>query len=346
MPVKREFEDLTVDGRNVRLRIFLPDCPNPRPAVLMVCGLFFLGGGLMGRIGLFYNDNFGFFFARAGVVCVQVHTPCRHMAHTRMLELICLVVWPLMMIYYLSYAVLVMDVLLLAVTPIDLCFLLLVPLLPNYMHMMSVLPVIHLAMRSGQWLQGILPWPKNPSTNAEIAAASEWMRKNTDRLCSDGRIVLCGYSSGGHGASLHAFDAASPRYESVILVSGLYDLRTSWTDYRRFFAPVFNMLYQDCYGASDADARLKASPEAVVPKKVEGDWYVLSARCELMGLQPLQDMIFKSEPLCTALAAAGAKVNRVQCGMNHWTLILAINGFIEPFCRNLIEQSSSGSTGK
>merc|ERR1712217_795813 len=100
---------------------------------------------------------------------------------------------------------------------------------------------------------------------------------------------------------------------------------------------MLNFLYKDCYGASDEAARFNASPEAVVPKKLEGDWYVLSARYELMGLQPFQDL------LCKALAAAGAKVHRVQCGMNHWTLILAINGFIQPFCKKLIDESSSGS---
>ena len=37
-----------------------------------------------GTIGLIFNDKFGYEFAQNGVPCVQIHTPSRHIAHTRL----------------------------------------------------------------------------------------------------------------------------------------------------------------------------------------------------------------------------------------------------------------------
>merc|ERR1719352_1042274 len=52
----------------------------------------------MGMIGLNFNDAFGYAFARAGVSCVQVHTPNRHLAHTRIQDILCFLMLPLLFI--------------------------------------------------------------------------------------------------------------------------------------------------------------------------------------------------------------------------------------------------------
>merc|ERR1712139_384723 len=92
---------------------------------------------------------------------------------------------------------------------------------------------------------------------------------------------------------------------------------------------------KDAYGVADDAARKAASPQDLVPEKVEGDWYVLTAKCELLGLQPFEDILFNAAPLCQALQAAGAKVHRVTCGHNHWLLISGIPDFVGPFCKSL-----------
>jgi len=236
----------------------------------------------------------------------------------------------------------------------DLPFLLCLPFLPTLLarHMpcllgrLLALPLLHLCVRLGQWLRGDMPWPKHRDALNEVSAASTWAQGNQKFLRSDGRLVLCGYSSGGHCASLHVLSEESPRYESVVLVSGLYNLRTeSWTGFRRFLAPVFNMIYKDAFGVADEAERSMASGEARLSgKKLEGDWYVLSAKMELLGMQPFQDILFDSVPLCEALTKAGAKVHRVTCGHNHWLLIMAIDSFIIPFCKSLGGDASPNSS--
>lgn len=336
--VKRSFHDLNVDGKNVRLRVFVPENGHAekKPAIVMVCGLLWLGGGFLGQIGLTFNDGFAYAFARNGVACVQVHTPIRHTSHTRMMELLCMLLWPLTMVPNLCYVLMLGDVLMMATTPLDLCFLLCVPIFPSFLGGFLSLPALHLLIRIGQWLQGDIPWPKHRSALREIAATSAWAQKNTDLLGSDGRLVLCGYSSGGHCAALHAFSADSPGYESVVLISGIYDLRTqAWTGLRRYLAPVFNLMYQDAFGVCDESARAAASPAAVVPHMMQGEWYVLKAKMELLGLAPFEDILFDRGPLCKSLERAGVKVHQVTCGHNHWLLILAIESFVGPFCKSL-----------
>jgi len=343
---KREFRTISVDGRDVQLRVFTPgteDGPQ-KPAVVMVCGLMWLGGGLLGQVGLVFNDVFGYAFARGGVPCVQIHTPSRHIAHTRIQELQALLLWPLSCIPLLNLPLLLADVVMLSITPIDVCMLVLVPVLSLLGPL--ALPVLHLVVRGGQWLQGTFPAPQPASHQKEVAAAVAWAKSNQELLRSDGRLVLCGYSSGGQCASLFALSPTAPRFHAVVLISGIYGLQTDeWTGIRRWLAPCFNLLYKDILGVSDKEARRLQSPEVMVQMSHEGQaWYVLSAKREIMGLQPFEDIFFNVNPLCTALKAKGACVHRVQCGLNHWLLVMNINDFIRPFCAGLLMSSQVGGS--
>jgi acetyl esterase/lipase len=333
--VERSFQVLKVDGNDVQLRVFVPEQTNDtkKPAVVMVCGLLWLGGGFMGMIGLNFNDAFGNAFARAGVSCVQVHTPNRHMAHTRIQDILCFLMLPLLFIPGIRFLICLLDGMLLATSLLELCvFVVTVLIVPSFLGG----PFIHLAMRAFQWWQGGIPFPKHRSALREVEATRKWAKENKDLLRSNGELVLCGYSSGGHCASLHAFQKESPCYSHVVLISGIYDLRTAaWTGMRRYLAPLYNMVYSDIYGVTDEAARAAASPVALVPHKISGDWYVLSAKAELMGLAPFEDIFFGTAPLCNALEAAGAKVHKVTCGLNHWLLIFGIDNFIQPFCKSL-----------
>eukprot|EP00439_Symbiodinium_sp_Y106_P050861 s264_g6.t1 len=86
----QSFKTVEVDGREVTLRVFTPaGGGGSKPAVVMVCGLLWrgFGEGILGFIGLNFNDAFGHALARNGLPCVQIHTPQRHIAHTRVQEL-------------------------------------------------------------------------------------------------------------------------------------------------------------------------------------------------------------------------------------------------------------------
>merc|ERR1712216_574641 len=163
-----------------------------------------------------------------------------------------------------------------------------------------------------------------------------WMAHHKELLGSDGRLVLCGYSSGGHCASLHALSKDAPKYEAVVLISGLFSLRTdTWTGGKLLLKPVFNLLFGDAYGATDDALRKAASPTCAVPRQLKGDWYVLTAKMELMRAPVIEDILFGStDAFCDALQAAGAKVHRVTCGLNHWLLIFGIDAFVGPFSRS------------
>eukprot|EP00927_Polykrikos_kofoidii_P046834 TRINITY_DN40961_c0_g1_i1.p1 TRINITY_DN40961_c0_g1~~TRINITY_DN40961_c0_g1_i1.p1 ORF type:complete len:375 (+),score=47.01 TRINITY_DN40961_c0_g1_i1:69-1127(+) len=342
--VVKTTHDITVNGREVQLRVFVPTgCTDPpRPAVVMVCGLLWLGGGLLGRIGITFNDSFGYIFAGSGSPCVQIHTPGRHMADTGILDLTAVLATPLgALSHWVAGPLLVADLLLLATSAKDLALLalLFLPLLPK-LPLAAALPTGHALMRVVQYLRGRLPGPSPRCHQSEIAAATAWASSRHNELGSDGRLVMCGYSSGGHCASLFALSPSAPRFEAVVLISGIYGLQTdAWEGViRRGLAPVFNRLFADILGVRTAEARSKASPEAVVSASKIGKghtWYVLSARMELMGLEPFQDILFRVGPLCSALEAKGVKVHRVTCGLNHWLLAMNIGDFIGPFCAGL-----------
>mmetsp|Transcript_49730 Transcript_49730/g.144286 ORF Transcript_49730/g.144286 Transcript_49730/m.144286 type:complete len:345 (-) Transcript_49730:108-1142(-) len=339
--VTRSFHTIVADKREVQLRVFTPDTPDgpPKPAVVMVCGLLWLGEGFLGRIGLAFNDSFGYTFARHGVPCVQIHTPSRHIAHTRLMDFAAMLLWPLSWIPILSLPLLCADVLMLSITLIDVSLLILVPFL-SFLGPLS-LPMLHLAVRSAQWLQGSLPPPEPSTHQKEVAAAVAWAKAKQQILRSDGRLVLCGYSSGGQCAALYALSPAAPRFHAVVLISGIYSLQTqAWTGWRRLLTPIFNALYGDILGVTTDESRRLQSPEVMVEQSVQGqDWYVLTAKMELMGLQPFEDILFNGGQLCTALEGKGASVHRVQCGLNHWLLVLRINDFIQPFCASLIKST-------
>jgi len=341
-PVARSFHNLVVDGRDVQLRIFTPrGYKGPaKPAVVMVCGLLWFGGGFLGRIGLTFNDVFGKVFARNGVACVQIHTPSRHLAHTRFMDLLAVLTWPLSVVPHLRTVLLVGDVFMLANSPIDLSLLLLVPVLLNYFKSLTLaglfaLPLLHFAIRTLQKLRGGTPWPKHINIVHEVTAAVQWAQSNQEMMGSNGKLVLCGYSSGAHCAALYRLSADVPAFTAVVLISGIYSLRThAWTGKRRIFAPIFNMIYLDILGCGTDEERDAASPEVLVKNKMQGDWYVLSARNELLGI-PVQNLLFDRAGLCADLEAQGANVHQVTCGSNHWALVLSIETFIKPFCDNL-----------
>jgi len=323
------------------VRVFIPPSAGKpsKPAVVMVCGLLWLGEGLLGRIGLTFNDGFGYAFAASGAPCVQIHTPCRHIAHTRMMDFAVLLLWPLSLLHPVLRAVLFLaDALLLAASPVDLLALLFLVPLASWPRIGGLaLPACHLLLRAVQGLRGALPGPKHRDHQREIAAAVAWAQGNQKLLNSDGRLVLCGYSSGGHCASMYALSSKAPRFEAVVLISGIYGLRTdTWSGFRRLLAPVFNMLYADCLGVHTPEERESSSPEVLAKSELNGqDWYVLTAQMELMGLQPFEDILFQPKTLCNSLTAKGAKVHRVTCGLNHWLLVLKIGDFVRPFCEKL-----------
>jgi len=358
-----------VDGQLVELRVSVPVdlegvARSRRPAVVMVCGLLWLGGGLLGRIGLTFNDAFGCAFARSGCACVQMHTPSRHLAHTKIMELALAILWPLLLIPGLRLVFFAGDLFLVATSAFEvllgLVCMLLIPL--DYASQLPTLGVghfrlvgidcsvagllvllfAHAVVRMFQLLRVGGSWPKCRDFMKETAAAVEWTNKNYSLLGHDGRQVLCGYSSGGHVAALHALSAGSTQFEAIIMISGIYDLRIdTWTGSRRLLVPLFSALYYDILQIATPEAREAASPAAVAAmpvSKVQPLWYFLSARMELMGIQPFERILFDTSALCNALVARGSEVKRVSCGMNHWLLIFNIESFVQPFCLSLASQ--------
>mmetsp|Transcript_89147 Transcript_89147/g.186285 ORF Transcript_89147/g.186285 Transcript_89147/m.186285 type:complete len:344 (+) Transcript_89147:79-1110(+) len=335
----RSFHYTTCDGNQVQLRVFVPtEAPEgePRPAVVMVCGLMWLGEGLLGHIGLTFNDSFGYSFAKCGVPCVQLHTPSRHIAYTRLPEVMQLLTWPLTYFYPARIAHIVGMAAFVAIKRQDFLPLLLILPLASRLGLAAA-PLAHLLIRLLQWYRGAIPGPKRRDHQREIAAAVEWAKQRKDLLRSNDDIVLCGYSSGGHCASLFAGSKSAPKLKAVLLVSGLYGLRThAWTGARKLLAPLFNLLFLDILGVGSNDERDIQSPDYMIQRDMDGqDWYVLSAQMELMNLHPFQDILFSTKALCDALTAKGAKVHRATCGLNHWLLVLQFNTFVKGFCSGL-----------
>lgn len=349
---KRTLHTIKLDGEDeVVLRVFTPEkAEGKRPAVVMVCGLLWLGNGLLGLIGLNFNDSFGYAFARNGCPCVQIHTPSRHLAHTRLMDLLVLVlapIWPFLGSPILRFLLVVADISMLAINLHDLAYLLPLVGLSLY-RWMTVSPgtcsavmllAAHMLVRGVQSALNSYPGPKPRNYMKEVAAAVAWAQQNQSSLGSDGRLVLCGYSSGGHVASLYGLSEGAPEFSAVVLVSGIYSLQTdTWTGCRRCLAPIFNLMFKDILGVDSPEARENASPVAFAArskKKQTCDWYLLTARMELMGLEPIQSILFDATGLATALEARGAKVKRATCGLNHWLLIFGFADFAGPFCKSL-----------
>lgn len=335
----RSFHYVDVDDYKVQLRVFVPKKTEhpPKPAVVMVCGLLWLGGGILGQIGFLFNDYFGKMFAQCGMPCVQIHTPVRHIAHTRFMDMVALVTLPLGMFGITREVLVVGDALMLATSLLDVIPLLILP----YSSRLGffTLPVVHLSIRCIQWLRGAIPGPPRQDHQKDIAAAVAWAEKSKELMGSSGKLVLCGYSSGGHCAALYGVSpkvSKSEAFEAVVLISGIYGIRShTWQGWRRLVAPVFNVLYGDILGAWTPEERDALSPECMVKRDLSNqDWYVLSAEMELMRL-PLEPLFFETKGLCTSLMEKGAKVHRVTCGLNHWLLIVKIGDFMRPFCAGL-----------
>eukprot|EP00439_Symbiodinium_sp_Y106_P077727 s896_g16.t1 len=212
-----------------------------------------------------------------------------------------------------------------------------------------LVPALHFAFRTGQYLMGELDLSGEGRRDylKEVEAAVSWAEENTKALKSDGRLVLCGYSSGGHVAALYGLEHCAAakkgrgRFEAVVLVSGIYDLRTNWEDARRFLAPVMNLIFKDILGADSEAKRAAVSPAAVVQssqqKALDGDctWWILNARKELLGLPLLEDILFASGGLADGLKAQGAPVRRAECGHNHWLLVFGFPAFASAFSETL-----------
>ncbi|CAE7427839.1 SDR1 [Symbiodinium sp. CCMP2592] len=277
----QSFKTVEVDGREVTLRVFTPaGGGGSKPAVVMVCGLLWFGEGILGFIGLNFNDAFGHALARNGLPCVQIHTPQRHIAHTRVQELALALCAPVYLVPGLRFLLLAADVLMLLTSQRDIWLLLVVVVLPGLMDAvlatslavpmlllgplgwlitalnmiggLVLVPALHFAFRTGQYLMGELDLSGEGRRDylKEVEAAVSWAEENAKALKSDGRLVLCGYSSGGHVAALYGLEHCAAakkgrgRFEAVVLVSGIYDLRTNWKDARRFLAPVMNLIFK------------------------------------------------------------------------------------------------------
>ena len=342
MDVSRSIHRVRVEGRHVSLRVFTPVQPSQKvaPTVVMVCGLAWLGGGALGCLGELYNDAFGRAFARHGISCVQLHTPARHLAHTRIVEVVGLLLWPLTFVPIVSIPVLVLDVIALATSFWQLLFLLVVPFVSLFGPLS--LPSLHLSMRFVQWISRDIPFPKHVSAHQEIDAAVAWAQSHQELLRGNGCMVLCGYSSGGHCASLYATSPNSPCFDAVVLISSCcFDMQTDrWKGIKVLFAPVFNLIFAEILGVNSSQSRKSASPAFTVS---EGDhhnesWYILSASSELMGIQPLQSILFDSQTFCDALRRKGAEIHNVSCGLNHWLLIFSVDAFISRFCAVLLQR--------
>lgn len=283
---------------------------------------------------------------------MQIHTPCRHIAETRFMDVLAALLFPLTLPPTPLRPILcTIDTFMLAMHGTDfLPLALLMALVPNWGFW--GLPVMHLAIRQMQWLRGAIPKPTCRDHQKEISATVAWTQENKAKLGSDGRIVLCGYSSGGHCASLYGLSKQAPKFDAVVLISGIYSLQTDhWSGGRRLLKPIFDRLvYGDILGCRTTEERKLASPDALVKQRLKGkelkgqEWYILSAKYELMGLAPFEDILFATGPLCQALQDGGAKVHKVSCGLNHWLLVLKIDGFVATLAKSLIK--STDMTGK
>lgn len=233
--------------------------------------------------------------------------------------------------------VLLADVIFMAVSRLDLIFVVLVPFLSLFGPF--GLPLLHLGIRCGQWMQGCIPFPKHASHYREIDKAVSWAHDNKEFLENDGRFILCGYSSGGNCASLYALSQPARRFHSIVMVSAAFlDTRTEhWTGLKAWFAPIFNAVFSEVLGINSTSLRESGSPLVAVKEDRAGEqWYILNARSELMGM-PGQDILFDAEPFCKALKGKGAEIHRVTCGLNHWSLIFSLEPFVSSFCGKMLQ---------
>lgn len=113
--------------------------------------------------------------------------------------------------------------------------------------------------------------------------------ENRKLLGSDGRLVLCGYSSGGHVAALYGAEH-SEDFEAVVLVSGIYDLRTDgWQGLKSWLCKPLELVYADILGLETKEERALASPVAVLGSKEQKGlesscvWWLLNAKKEITG---------------------------------------------------------------
>ena len=102
----------------------------------MVCGLLWLGEGLLGSIGLAFNDALGRALAQRGMATVQLHTPQRHLARTRLMELALTAALPLCLLPGLRALLLATDLAMLATSKKDL-YLLMILLLPGLLDVLA-----------------------------------------------------------------------------------------------------------------------------------------------------------------------------------------------------------------
>lgn len=106
------------------------------PCVVMVCGLLWLGEGLLSSIGLAFNDALGRALAQQGMATVQLHTPQRHLARTRLMELALTAALPLCLLPGLRALLLATDLAMLATSKKDL-YLLMILLLPGLLDVLA-----------------------------------------------------------------------------------------------------------------------------------------------------------------------------------------------------------------
>ncbi|CAK0871247.1 unnamed protein product, partial [Prorocentrum cordatum] len=156
------------------------------------------------------------------------------------------------------------------------------------------------------------------------------------------RLPARGRGGRGLGRGEQAGRKGGPRFDAVVLISGLYDLRTeTLKGPARVVAPALNFVYRGILGLAGERERHEASPAALVRSGQQGrldagcPWWVLSARRELLGLWPLEDAVFGCSDFVDGLAAKGADVRRAECGYNHWLLVFSFDAFARSFCGSL-----------
>lgn len=133
---------------------------------------------------------------------------------------------------------------------------------------------------------------------AEISAALDWFAANAASHGIAGKLVLSGWSAGGH---LAACAADHPRVAGTIAISGVFDV-----------APIRDTYLNDAVRLSDADIAACSPLRKLAKKRVAVVW----------GAAELPGLVWQSETYVAARAKAGLPGGAMPvAGANHFTML-------------------------
>jgi len=364
------------DGRSLEMRSYVPRAPAgsstvpepARPTVVLNGGMMWIGLGFLGWISWSFNREFGFAFARNDMSCVVLLSPGRHIMHTWIAEfvLVCLL---MPFICFSAIPQLIwMFILILVLGSVWMDSILFLPL-AGLLHLLDAgllsVPTIWALIRVSQKLRGQLECaPADPLVDMQAAVA--WTQAQKELLGSDGRLVVAGYSSGGHVAAHYLLSKCpKPIFEVSVLISALLALRLEdeadgegkqsgvlrrLTQLPRDFVRLF---FKQCMTQGQGfqpgwrglcPIATACAGNARWPAK---RCLVTNAENELCGF-PGEKLLFGSTgAFCDALTKhrGVAEMQYKACGRNHWHMIMCLDKVLRPL-RESLDAASAANTSE